>query len=105
MLKNLGVIIALSRMRNNPLKLVDTISFLGDEPRSGWVRAHTVIAQSMIMYNGILPAIVRHPRKRNSATPALSIISVVKHLGVFGLVEPLDLAVDGVTNLFTRLVM
>ena len=39
MLKNLGVVIALSRMRNNPLELVDTISFLGDEPCSGWVWA------------------------------------------------------------------
>ena len=57
------------------------------------------------MHHGILPTIVRHPRKRNSITPEPSIISVVKHLGVFELIGLLDLAVDGMTNLFTRLVM
>jgi hypothetical protein len=73
--KNLDVIIALPWMRNNPFELVDTISFMGDEPRSSWVWAHTVIAQSMIMHNGILTPSISHPRQRNSLTlPTIRLI-------------------------------
>ena len=59
-LENLDVIIALPWMRNNPFELVDTISLLGDEPRSSWAWAQTVVAQRMIMHNGILAPSTSH---------------------------------------------
>ena len=59
-LENLDVIIALPWMRNNPFELVDTISLLGDEPRSSWGWPPTVVAQIMIMHNGILAPSTSH---------------------------------------------
>jgi len=91
-------------MRNNPFELVDTISFLGDEPCSSRVWAHTMIAQSMIMHNGMLPPPISHPRQRNNLTlPTIRLVA--KLFGVFILVRLLDLAVGGVANFFTKLIV
>ena len=59
-LENLDVIIALPWMRNNPFELVDTISLLGDEPRSSWGWPQTAVTQRMIMHNGILAPSTSH---------------------------------------------
>jgi hypothetical protein len=104
-MKNLDVILGLLRwMRNNALELMSAISFLGDEPRSGRVWAYPVMAQSMIVHHGMLPAFARHLRQWSSLTlPIIRI--VVKHFGLFQLIGLLDLAVRSVTNLFTRLIV
>jgi len=104
-MKNLDVVLEiLCWMRYNALERMNTISFLGDDPRSGRVWAYPVMAQSMIVHHGILPTFPRHPRQWNSLTLPIIII-VVKHFGLFQLIELLDLAVRSVANLFTRLIV